>query len=58
MVAFVRMLPSMSPAEYERLAHGPTGRVAGGAPGNLEDALPTANLAMPETAASSRTFPS
>jgi cytochrome c553 len=40
MVAFVRQLPSMNPAEYEQLAQGPTGRVAGSAPGNLQEALP------------------
>ncbi|HZH05157.1 MAG TPA: cytochrome c, partial [Lautropia sp.] len=40
MAGFVRRLPSMSPAEYRELAHGPTGQVAGNAPGSLQEALP------------------
>jgi cytochrome c553 len=40
MAAFVRRLPSMSPAEYRELAHAPSGRVAVNAPGNLQEALP------------------
>jgi cytochrome c553 len=39
MAAFVRRLPSMTPQDYRRLAYGP-GRIAGGRPARLEDALP------------------
>jgi cytochrome c553 len=39
MSAFVRRLPNMSPAQYRALAYGP-GRIVGGKPLRLEDALP------------------
>lgn len=39
MAAFVRRLPDMTPAEYRAIAYGPDGRIAGGKPMRLEDAL-------------------
>lgn len=39
MAAFVRRLPTMTPERYRELAYGP-GRIAGGEPRRLEDALP------------------
>ncbi|MGZ8928489.1 MAG: c-type cytochrome [Methylobacter sp.] len=39
MAAFVRRLPDMTSAEYRALAYGPDGRIAGGKPMRLEDAL-------------------
>lgn len=39
MVAFVRRLPDMTPSEFRVLAYGPDGRIAGGMPMRLEDAL-------------------
>ena len=39
MAAFVRRLPTMTPERYRALAYGP-GRIAGGEPQRLDDALP------------------
>ncbi|MDO9106980.1 MAG: c-type cytochrome [Methylovulum sp.] len=39
MAAFVRRLPDITQAEYRTLAYGPDGRIAGGKPMRLEDAL-------------------
>ena len=39
MAGFVRRLPSMTPEDYRALAYG-SGRIAGGRPTRLEDALP------------------
>ena len=39
MVAFVRLLPEMTPAEYLELAFGPVGTIAGAHPIGFEDAL-------------------